>query len=103
MKTKMWDERRHKAAAHDIPLLNLLLFHHCISCIATYDPAFKEHHPLANAARSALKAVELFKSELAKQAAIEYPEAEWLQEYTKEYDGEALPPGITDGEMQNES
>ncbi len=101
MSTKKLGESGHKAAAHDIPLLNLLLSHHCALIIATYNPALEEQHPLAIAARSALKAVEVFKSELAKQAAVENQNADWLDLYSKEYEG-VWPPKIIGG-LQNES
>ena len=94
MKTGL-GENRHKVAAHDLPLLSLLLSHHCILCIASYDPAIQQKHPLANAARAATEAVEELKKALFEQAKIEHQAAEWLQEYTKEYDGEEWPPRIT--------
>ena len=95
MKAKTLGKNRHKAAAHDLPLLSLLLSHHCILCIASYDPAIQQQHPLANAARAATEAVEELKTTLFEQAKIEHPDAEWLQEYTEKYNGEAWPPRIT--------
>ena len=86
---------RHRRAARDISLLRLLLAHHCTLIIAAYDPAIHQHHPLANAARMATEAMEELKNKLHEQAEREYPGADWLEEYTKEYTGEIWPPRIT--------
>jgi len=89
---------QHRQAAHDIPLVYLLLAHHSTLIFAAYDPTICQRHPLANAARTATEAMEELKRKIYEQAAKEYPGADWLEEYTKEYNGEAWPPRITEKE-----
>ncbi len=88
-------EPLHREATHDIPLLRLLLAHHCNLIICVYDPAIQQRHPLANAARSATEAMEELENKLHEQASAEYPGADWLQKFNKESISRASPPKIT--------
>jgi len=87
----------HEQAAHDLPLLSLLLQHHATLIIATFDPGIHQKNTLANAARTSTEALGALLEQLQEQAEKEYQGAAWLKLFSQRdnYTGEVWPPRIT--------
>ncbi|BCO08797.1 hypothetical protein GF1_11730 [Desulfolithobacter dissulfuricans] len=86
-------EDRHSQAAHDLPLLCLLLTHHACHIRAVYNHDLED---LSAQAQKAANAVSLLVSMLREQAEKEHPGADWLELYTQleNYTGTQWPPKI---------